>query len=105
MQRGSPFIHGATKIDFKKTSFECSSFIYTNADVSSGLDWHTRCKIIEGICFGLRYLHDESIIHLDLKPANILLDEHFLPKITDFGLSRLFDRNQTIRTATAAGTL
>ncbi|XP_037482805.1 G-type lectin S-receptor-like serine/threonine-protein kinase SD1-13 [Triticum dicoccoides] len=80
----------------------------TVADAPSALDWQTRCKIIEGISIGLRYLHEGSnvpIIHLDLKPANILLDEDFVPKITDFGLSRLFDPKQTINTAAATGTL
>ena len=80
----------------------------TNADASSGLNWHTRCKIIEGISSGLQYLHEHSnepIIHLDLKPANILLDAKMLPKITDFGLSRLFDQKKTIQTAITRGTL
>ncbi|KAF7005754.1 hypothetical protein CFC21_020856 [Triticum aestivum] len=79
----------------------------SDAYVSSGLDWHTRYKVIEGIAFGLKYLHEEAtvpIIHLDLKPPNILLDENFVPKITDFGLSRLFHQNQTIHTATYTGT-
>ncbi|VAH40271.1 unnamed protein product [Triticum turgidum subsp. durum] len=78
----------------------------SDAYVSSGLDWHTRYKVIEGIAFGLKYLHEEAtvpIIHLDLKPPNILLDENFVPKITDFGLSRLFHQNQTIHTATYTG--
>ncbi|CAN6361268.1 unnamed protein product, partial [Urochloa humidicola] len=65
------------------------------SDASSGLDWDTRYKIIEGICNGLHYLHEEwqpstPIIHRDLKPANILLDDNMVPKIADFGLSRLF---------------
>ncbi|KAI4986742.1 hypothetical protein ZWY2020_019372 [Hordeum vulgare] len=75
---------------------------------SSGLDWPTRLKIIKGVSYGLQYLHEQSdgpIIHLDLKPANILLDENVIPKITDFGLSRLVDKKQTIHTATASGTL
>ncbi|KAM3318445.1 hypothetical protein ACQJBY_035918 [Aegilops geniculata] len=78
------------------------------SDASSGLDWPTRLKIIEGISYGLQYLHEHSdcpIIHLDLKPANILLDENLIPKITDFGLSRLFDQKQTIHTAIISGTL
>ena len=82
--------------------------LFTDAYVSSGLDWHTRYKVIEGIAFGLKYLHEEAtvpIIHLDLKPPNILLDENFVPKITDFGLSRLFDQTQTIHTAITSGTL
>ena len=70
------------------------------ADASSGLDWDTRYKIIRGICYGLHYLHEEwqastPIIHMDLKPANILLDDDMVPKIADFGLSRLFGELQT----------
>ncbi|KAF7111697.1 hypothetical protein CFC21_111677, partial [Triticum aestivum] len=74
----------------------------------SGLDWHGRCKIIEGVSYGLEYLHEQSkepILHLDLKPAHILLDVNMLPKITDFGLSRLFDQSRTIQTANTSGTL
>ncbi|KAM0842356.1 hypothetical protein ACQ4PT_058404 [Festuca glaucescens] len=77
------------------------------SDESSGLDWSTRYNIIEGICYGLCHLHeniDKPIIHLDLKPANILLDDNMLPKVTDFGLSRPLDE-QTISTASRAGTL
>ncbi|RLM54817.1 putative receptor-like protein kinase [Panicum miliaceum] len=74
------------------------------SDESCGLDWDRRYKIIEGICFGLHYLHEEwnpktPIIHMDLKPANILLDVNMVPKIADFGLSRLFGEEQT-RTCT-----
>jgi len=78
------------------------------SDATSGLDWHTRYKIIEGISKGLQYLHEQSdvpTIHLDLKPANILLDANMVPKIADFGISRLFDQGQTIHTKTTNGTL
>jgi len=57
------------------------------------LDWHTRFKIIKKICEDLKYIHDEleePIYHLDLKPDNILLDKDMVPKIADFGLSRIF---------------
>ena len=78
--------------------------LFANADESSGLDWSTRYKIIEGICYGLHYLHEEwqvtPIIHMDLKPANIMLDGNMVPKIADFGLSRLFGEDQT-RTCTS----
>ncbi|XP_066355691.1 G-type lectin S-receptor-like serine/threonine-protein kinase At1g67520 [Miscanthus floridulus] len=67
------------------------------SDESSGLDWDSRYKIIEGICNGLHYLHEKRtpIIHMDLKPKNILLDDNMVPKIADFGLSRLFGEEQT----------
>ncbi|CAO2149657.1 unnamed protein product [Urochloa humidicola] len=77
------------------------------SDESCGLDWHTRYKIIKGICEGLDYLHNGSkdpIYHLDLKPANILLDDNILPKIADFGLSRLFGTTQTHTTTNFIGT-
>ncbi|XP_066398316.1 cysteine-rich receptor-like protein kinase 37 isoform X2 [Miscanthus floridulus] len=70
------------------------------SDEFSGLGWDTRYKIIEGICYGLHYLHKEwqlnaRIVHMDLKPANILLDNNMVVKIANFGLSRLFSEEKT----------
>uniref|UniRef100_A0ACD6ABL2 Uncharacterized protein n=3 Tax=Avena sativa TaxID=4498 RepID=A0ACD6ABL2_AVESA len=66
-------------------------------DELRGLDWNTRYRIIMGICEGLHHLHVEKhIYHMDLKPANILIDNHMVPKITDFGLSRLDEKSHTM---------
>ncbi|GJN06739.1 hypothetical protein PR202_ga24495 [Eleusine coracana subsp. coracana] len=59
------------------------------------MNWETRFKIIMGICEGLLFLHKIPIVHMDLKPENILLDDKMVPKIADFGLSRLFGQDQT----------
>ncbi|VAH99078.1 unnamed protein product [Triticum turgidum subsp. durum] len=64
-------------------------------DPSSGLQWETRYQIIKGICEGVHYLHQQRIIHMDLKPQNILLDGNMMPKIADFGLSRRLGEDQT----------
>ncbi|WVZ53908.1 hypothetical protein U9M48_004794 [Paspalum notatum var. saurae] len=68
-------------------------------DESGRLDWQKRYKIITGICQGLCHLHEgldnNPIVHMDLKPSNILLDANMVPKIADFGLSRLFSEEQT----------
>ncbi|KAG2633237.1 hypothetical protein PVAP13_2NG301500 [Panicum virgatum] len=75
------------------------------SDASSGLGWIRRYQIIKGICNGLHYLHKMDIVHLDLKPANILLDKNMVPKITDFGISRFFDGQSQLFVTRIAGTL
>ncbi|CAK9234230.1 unnamed protein product [Sphagnum troendelagicum] len=71
------------------------------------VNWVIRYRVAIGVARGLAYLHhgcDPSIIHGDISSTNILLDHHFEPHISDFGLAKLLDSSDTHITATVGGT-
>jgi serine/threonine protein kinase len=70
----------------------------TDPEKRKNLDWQMRIRVIEGVAQGILYLHQYSrlrIIHRDLKPINILLDSEMNPKISDFGMARIFGGNNS----------
>ncbi|XP_042023097.1 G-type lectin S-receptor-like serine/threonine-protein kinase At1g11330 [Salvia splendens] len=88
-------------------SLDACLFGHTNP-TKKLLDWNMRYNIIEGISRGILYLHRDSrlrVIHRDLKPSNVLLDQDWNPKISDFGIARIFrDNEDQCNTARVMGT-
>ncbi|KEH40384.1 receptor-like kinase [Medicago truncatula] len=85
------------------------NFITRPDDMDHFLGWEKLQQIALGIAKGIEYLHmscDQQILHFDINPHNVLLDDKFVPKITDFGLAKLCSKNQSKVSVTAArGTL
>ncbi|XP_004492960.1 LEAF RUST 10 DISEASE-RESISTANCEUS RECEPTOR-LIKE PROTEIN KINASE-like 2.4 isoform X2 [Cicer arietinum] len=76
-------------------------FIYKSGftDAICDFNWNKLFQIAIGIARGLEYLHQgctSKILHLDIKPQNILLDEDFCPKISDFGLAKICQKKESI---------
>ncbi|XP_073223189.1 rust resistance kinase Lr10-like [Cicer arietinum] len=85
------------------------SYIFQPDNKDHFLGWEKLQQIGVGIAKGIEYLHqgcNHPIIHFDINPHNVLLDDSFTPKISDFGLAKLCSKNLSIVSMTAAkGTL
>ncbi|XP_057250206.1 probable LRR receptor-like serine/threonine-protein kinase At1g53430 isoform X2 [Beta vulgaris subsp. vulgaris] len=82
--------------------------LFGREDQKLHLDWRTRKNICSGIARGLAYLHEESrlkIVHRDIKATNILLDRDLSAKISDFGLAKLDEEENTHISTRVAGTI
>uniref|UniRef100_A0A287EMR6 non-specific serine/threonine protein kinase n=1 Tax=Hordeum vulgare subsp. vulgare TaxID=112509 RepID=A0A287EMR6_HORVV len=72
--------------------------ILHRVDNKEPLNLDLRLSIVAESAHDLAYMHSQAhtkILHGDVKPANILLDGNFVPKISDFGISRLIDKEHT----------
>ncbi|KAJ9139770.1 hypothetical protein P3X46_030474 [Hevea brasiliensis] len=80
-------------------------FIFSDDGNNRSLGWEKLQDIAVGVAKGIEYLHqgcDQRILHFDIKPHNILLDDNFNPKISDFGLAKLCSKDQSAVSMTAA---
>ncbi|PIN27095.1 Serine/threonine protein kinase [Handroanthus impetiginosus] len=80
-----------------------------NRERANSLSWERKYEIAIGVARGIEYLHQGcniQILHFDIKPHNILLDDNFIPKVSDFGLAKFYStENNTVTLTAARGTI
>lgn len=96
--------HRALVYDFFPNG-SLQKFICPPSNKDSFLGWDKLQQIALGIANGIEYLHqgcDQRILHFDINPHNVLIDDNLTPKITDFGLAKMCSKNQSTISMTAA---
>jgi serine/threonine-protein kinase len=100
---------GEAEFDGKETSYIVMEYI-PGGDLKGLIDERGRlpgaelARLGDEICAGLAHAHERGVIHRDIKPHNILLDENGHAKVTDFGIARALDATQATRTGAYLGT-
>ncbi|XP_041010693.1 rust resistance kinase Lr10-like isoform X2 [Juglans microcarpa x Juglans regia] len=81
------------------SNYSLEKFIFSANVKNRFLGWNKLQDIAIGVAKGIEYLHqgcDHQILHFDIKPHNVLLDDNFNPKISDFGLAKLCSKDQSV---------
>ncbi|MDQ3862622.1 MAG: protein kinase [Actinomycetota bacterium] len=100
---------GEAEFNGRETSYIVMEYV-PGGDLKGLIDWRGRlpgaelARLGDEICAGLAHAHERGVIHRDIKPHNILLDENGHAKVTDFGIARALDATQATRTGAYLGT-
>jgi hypothetical protein len=100
---------GEASFNGRETSYIVMEYV-PDGDLKALIDRRGRlsgpelARLGDEICAGLAHAHERGVIHRDIKPHNILLDENGHAKVTDFGIARALDTSQATRTGSFLGT-
>lgn len=85
--------------------FVARGSLYDLLQSDEQLSGQTMLMVLKGVCDGMAHLHDENVVHRDLAARNVLLDHNLVPKLGDFGMSRVLERSDKNQTKSDTGPL